>query len=50
MWELRHREKAGVISPIKNCGYTDAELASLRKCGYRLYHDGKAVKAEKDKK
>lgn len=42
-WELRHKTKAGVLSTVPFCGYTPDQLRQLRKQGYRLYLNGKAV-------
>ena len=43
-WEIRKSGKAVVSSPVKNCGYSDGTLRQLRRAGYRLYLNGKAVK------
>lgn len=44
LWELRRDGRTWVSSPIPNCGYDRDDLASLKKAGFKLYCDGKAVK------
>ena len=36
VWRLVKRGCAGVVSTVPNCGYTEEQLASLKKHGYRL--------------
>lgn len=36
LWRLVHKTKAGVVSTVPNCGYSEDQLASLKKHGYRL--------------
>lgn len=45
-YELRKDGRTWVRSPIRNCGYTERELRSLRNHGYRLH----AVEATKEDK
>lgn len=43
-WEIRKDGKTYVSSGLKNCGYPETALKSLRQKGYDLYHNGKEVK------
>ena len=38
IWRLVNKDKtkAGVVSSVPNCGYTQEQLASLAKKGYRI--------------
>lgn len=40
-WEIRHPHKVGVVSTAPRCGYSDSDLASLAKHGYRLFCNGR---------
>lgn len=42
LWRLVHKTKAGVVSTAPNCGYSEEQLASLKKHGYRLKMEVKA--------
>ena len=46
-WEIRKGGKAIVISPVKNCGYSDETLRQLQRAGYRLYLNGKPAAKRK---
>ena len=47
IYELRHPDGRGVISPVLNCGYDARTLASLRQAGFVLYRDGVPVKSRR---
>ena len=42
-WEIRKGRKVWLASPLKNCGYSESTLKSLRSKGFKLYKDGKLV-------
>lgn len=42
-WQVKKNGRAVVSSPVKNCGYDEATLQSLKQAGYSLYLDGKCV-------
>jgi hypothetical protein len=42
-WEIRKGRKVWLASPLKNCGYPESTLKSLRSKGFKLYKDGKIV-------
>lgn len=42
-WEIRKGRKVWLASPLKNCGYPESTLKSLRSKGFKLYKDGKVV-------
>lgn len=44
VYEIRKTGRAGgVVSSVKNCGYTPEQIASLRAHGYKLYKNGKQI-------
>lgn len=43
-YEIRKDGRTYVRSNAPDCGYTAAQLKSLRAAGYRLYADGKLQK------
>lgn len=43
-WEIRKDGKIYVSSSLKNCGYPELALKSLRQNGYELFHNGIKVK------
>jgi hypothetical protein len=48
VYEIKHPQRAGgVVSGAVNCGYTSAQLASLRQHGYKLYKNGKLIERKK---
>ena len=50
VWEIRHPTKAGVVSPVKNCGYEKRALDSIREHGYSLYCNDELILGPKEKK
>ena len=46
MWEIWHDKKRVLSSSAKNCGYTDAQLANMKKAGYRQKESKKEEKAQ----
>lgn len=42
-WEIRKGRTVWLSSPLKNCGYSEETMESLRKRGFRLYCNGKPV-------
>lgn len=36
MYNTRDRKKAGVKSPVPNCGYSDEQLKNMAKFGWRV--------------
>lgn len=45
VWELRRGREVLCRGTVEKLGYTKARLSELYKAGYRLFRNGKVVKA-----